>query len=107
MQRMGSSLLPSSAIVSILDGRLRSRFSNFWIGTASRSGAGIYGASIVGASPYSVAFSGAIVQCGRLEEKRSRWSVRTSNPGRIVSRFLVGSTPTLFRHARVRRDVGL
>ena len=34
----------------------------------------------------------------RLEENRPRWGVRTSNPGGAVSRSLVGSTPTLFRH---------
>ena len=34
------------------------------------------------------------------EENRPRWGVRTSNPGRTVSRSLVGSTPTLFRHDR-------
>ena len=35
------------------------------------------------------------------EEKRPRWGVRTSNPGGAVSRSLVGSTPTLFRHAPI------
>jgi hypothetical protein len=34
----------------------------------------------------------------QLEEKRSRWGVRTSNPGRAARQPLVGSTPTLFRH---------
>src|SRR5262249_33396577 len=32
------------------------------------------------------------------EEKRSRWGGWPSKPERAVSRFLVGSTPTLFRH---------
>ncbi len=36
----------------------------------------------------------------RQEENRPRWGVRTSNPGGAESRSLVGSTPTLFRHAR-------
>jgi hypothetical protein len=31
------------------------------------------------------------------EEKRPRWGVRTSNPGRAARRSLVGSTPILFR----------
>jgi nitrile hydratase subunit alpha len=33
-----------------------------------------------------------------MEEKRPRWGGRTSNPAGAVSRSLVGSTPTLFRH---------
>jgi hypothetical protein len=41
-----------------------------------------------------------------LEEKRPRWGVRTSNPGGAVSRPLVGSTPTLFRHAHARAEAG-
>ena len=37
-----------------------------------------------------------------LEEKRPRWGGRTSNPAGAVSRSLVGSTPTLFRHRLVK-----
>src|ERR1700761_2422608 len=33
-----------------------------------------------------------------MEGKRSRWGGWPSKPERAVSRFLVGSTPTLFRH---------
>jgi hypothetical protein len=39
------------------------------------------------------------LNCLTVEEKRPWWGVRTSNPGGAVSRSLVGSTPTLFRHA--------
>ena len=35
----------------------------------------------------------------RREGNRSRWSGRTSNPDGAVSRSLVGSTPTPFRHS--------
>jgi selenocysteine-specific elongation factor len=37
------------------------------------------------------------------EENRPRWGVRTSNPGGAASRSLVGSTPSLFRHAKGTR----
>jgi hypothetical protein len=39
-----------------------------------------------------------VIEISQLEERRSRWGVRTSNPGRAARRSLVGSTPTLFRH---------
>ena len=43
-------------------------------------------------------------QLNYVEEKRSWWGVRTSNPGEAASRSLVGSTPTLFRHLTQVRD---
>ncbi len=33
-----------------------------------------------------------------MEESRSRWGDRTSNPGGAVGRSQVGSTPILLRH---------
>ena len=36
-----------------------------------------------------------------MEGKRSRWGGWPSKPERAVSRLLVGSTPTLFRHILV------
>lgn len=37
--------------------------------------------------------------CSVLEEIRSRWDGRTSNPERAARRPFVGSTPTFFRHS--------
>ena len=41
-----------------------------------------------------------------LEETRSRWSGRTSNPVRVARRLFVGSTPTLFRQISVHSRPG-
>jgi len=90
------------AIASTTAARLRYRF------TSSSTGMG---------SPFAMAVfiaskrTGSICSADRrcqdglrrsksMGEHRSRWGVRTSNPGRVARRFLVGSTPILFRQPK-------
>ena len=90
--------------------RLRYRFSNSSTGMGSPCAAEICAASTnIGLT----CSADRQMNCRRqerpqrstlTEEHRSRWGVQTSNLGRAVRRFLVGSTPILFRQTLLRRN---
>ena len=102
---MVSSVRRNSAIASTTGARSRSRSWNFSTGMASPCVAATFGGSTSIASICSGAR--AMQRPPRnpfQEENRPRWGVRTSNPGGAASRSLVGSTPSLFRHAQKEFD---